>query len=144
MSLIARSGNPLVSKRLESKIMRTLAALSAGVMLFSLVTACGPRRNSEQVRIYEGCVFQLAQELSLRASVPSNGDEKDEEVAWGKLAQGEPATTLEQCECHADVLYWMTKRDGKDVLLRFYEDGDKSALADMSDVSRSAYETVCV
>ncbi|MEM6858767.1 MAG: hypothetical protein AAF559_12950 [Pseudomonadota bacterium] len=123
--------------------MRTLAALSASVLLLGLVTACGPRRNSEQVRIYEGCVFQLAQALSLRASVPSTGDEKDQEVAWGKLAQGEPATTLEQCECHADELYWMTKRDGKDAMLEFYENGNKEALADMTDVSRSAYETVC-
>lgn len=123
--------------------MRRWAALAVCLVVLVGLAGCGPRRNSEQVRIYEGCVFQLAQSLSLRASEPSSGN-GEEDVAWGKLALGEPATTLAQCECHADELYWMTKRDGKDVLLEFYEDGNKAALADLSDISQSAYETVCV
>ena len=144
LSRVAGSVNPLRSKGKERAMMRALTVLGTGVIVLGLTAGCGPRRNSEQVRVYEACIFQLAQEMSARASVPSTGEEEGGEVAWGQLALGEPATTLEQCECHADTLYWMVRRDGKNVLLDFYEGSGKEALTDLSEINKSAFETVCV
>ena len=121
--------------------MRTLAALSAGVVVLASVTACAPRRNSEQVRIYEACVAQLDPAISAAALAP--GSDPDRTVAWGNLALGQPATVEEQCACHSDELYWVVRRDGKDALINFYEGAGPAALVNMTAMSRSAFGDLC-
>ena len=121
--------------------MRALAVLGAALILLSAAAGCAPRRNSEQVRIYEACVAQLDPAMS--ASASASGSDQDRTTGWGNLALGEPATVEEQCACHSDELYWVVRRDGKDALINFYEGAGPAALVNMTAMSRSAFGDLC-